>query len=256
MTEQVRSLDTLLAEAERLYPGVRIGRPGQARTYWPTIMALRLLRAAYAVEFVGLDHVAPGAAILIGNHTSGMDPVAVVMSTRWRVSAFTKIEAFEGPGGIFFRVMGQIPLRRGDDESTEWAMEAARATLAAGGKIGVYPEGTRSPVPDTLHRLHKRVLIPVLQANPTVPVHAVTTRYAKRRGLRRTRVRITVSPPLTLDVATASPQVIADRVRDALLETGGLAYVDRYARDVKAELRAARSSSGKGSGRGTQPPRP
>ncbi len=244
MTDPVRSLDALLAQADGLYPGVRIGRPGQARTYWPTIMALRLLRAAFAVEIVGLDHVAPGAAILIGNHTSGMDPVAVVMSTRWRVSAFTKIEAFEGPGGVFFRVMGQIPLRRGDDASTEWAMQAARATLATGGKIGVYPEGTRSPDPDTLHRLHKRVLIPLLQANPDVPVHAVTTRYAKRRrGLRRTRIRITVSRPLELDVAATPAQTLADQVRDALLETGGLAYVDRYARDVKAELRAAKAAA-------------
>ena len=235
-TPAASTYDEALAEGRRLYPGVRIGRPGRARTYWATIAAMRVLRARWAVRVEGADQVAPGAAILIGNHLSAMDPVLAVISNWWRVTAFTKVEVFERRGAVFFRLMGQIPLRRGDEASTHWAMDMATRALAYGGKIGLYPEGTRSPDPTQLHRLHKRVLIPVLQANPDVPVHAITTSYT-RRPWRRTRVQISLSPPLALDARTMTPDELTAVVRDALLALGGQTYVDRYARDVKAERR-------------------
>ena len=86
--------------------------------------------------------MAPGPAILVSNHQSTWDPVVTVMSTGWRVSAFTKAEWFEGPAAPFFRWVGQIPLRRGDEVSTEWALDMAARALADGGKVGIYPEGT------------------------------------------------------------------------------------------------------------------
>ena len=231
------SYDEALAEGQALYPGVRIGKPGRARTYWPTIAAMRALRLRWRVDLEGAERVAPGAAILIGNHLSALDPVVVVMSTWWRVTAFTKVEVFEKRGAVFFRLMGQIPLRRGDDASTTWAMDMAHRTLAEGGKIGLYPEGTRSPDPTKLHRLHKRILIPVLQANPDVPVHVAATSYVSR-SRHRTHVTVRISEPLTIDALTMTADQLTDAIRDALLELGGQTYVDRYARDVKAELRA------------------
>jgi 1-acyl-sn-glycerol-3-phosphate acyltransferase len=184
--------------------------------------------------------VAAGPAILVGNHIHFLDPVCVVMTHWWRVSAFTKFEWFDHGGGIFFRLMGQIPLRRGDAAATEWAMQVSRHALSGGGRIGVYPEGTRTPDPDTMHKLHKRVLVPLLQANPDVPVHAVTTRYTRRRPPRRVQVTIRVSDPLDLDPRTMTPEALTDRIRDALLELSGQAYLDRYAQDVKAEGRVSR----------------
>jgi 1-acyl-sn-glycerol-3-phosphate acyltransferase len=154
------------------------------------------------------------------------------MSTWWRVTAFTKLEWFEGPAAPFFRLMGQIPLRRGDQAATDWAIDMASEALAYGGKIGLYPEGTRSPDPTRLHRLHGRVLLPVLRAHPEVPAHAVTTAYTHRR-FRRTLVRVRVSPRLPLDPSTMTPEAIIAVVRDALLELGGQTYADASAHDVK-----------------------
>ena len=235
--------DTLLAEARTLYPGVRIGRPGRSRTYWATIAAMRLLRARWAVDIDGADKVAPGPAVLIGNHVHFMDPVCVVMATWWRCSAFTKVEWFEHRGALFFRLMGQIPLRRGDAASTEWAMQMSRYALGSSGGVGriaLFPEGTRSPDPRVLHKLHKRIMIPLLQANPDVPVHVVTTQYENRSFPRRIGVQIRVSEPLPLDSRTMSADELATIVRDALLALGGQTYVDTYAQDVKAEKRAGR----------------
>lgn len=223
----------LLLRARSLYPGVRIGRPGRARTYWATIAALRLLRLRLAVDLQGQRSVGPGPAILLGNHVHALDPVALVMTTWWRVSAFTKLEWYESRIAGFFRWMGQIPLRRGDEESTEWALDMARLALAHGGKLGMYPEGTRSPDPTKLHRLHKRVLIPLLRANPDVPVHTITTQYVSRPH-RRTLVRVRLSERLPLDPGTMSPDDMVAVIRDSLLEHGGQTYVDVYARDVKA----------------------
>lgn len=194
---------------------------------------MRLLRLRWAVRAQGSEEVAPGAAILVGNHVSLMDPVAAVMSHWWRVTAFTKVEVFEGRGSVFFRLMGQIPLRRGDEEATVWALDMARRTLADGNKLGLYPEGTRSPDRTSLHRLHKRILIPIIEASPDVPVHAITTTYpGRRRGRRPVEVRL--SPALPIDPRTMTADEIVGVIRDALLELGGMPYVDAYARDIKA----------------------
>lgn len=231
-----RAYAQLLADGQAILPDVRIGRPGRSRQYWITISVLRLLRARYAVTLTGGDHVRPGAAIFVSNHLSGVDPLAVVMSGWWRITAFTKAELFAIRGSFFFRWMGQIPLRRGDEASTRWAMTASRHALAYGGVVAVYPEGTRSP-DGRLHRLHKRVLVPLLQANPDVPVHAVVMGYSRRPFPLRTKVTVQLSEPIAVDARTQTPQELSDTIRDELQRLGGQEYVDEYARDVKKRQR-------------------
>lgn len=232
---------SLLGQGAELHPDIRVGRPGRSRAYWAVIALMRVLRVRYRVRMHGADQIAAGPTILVGNHVHWVDPGVVVIARWWRVSAFTKVEAFQSRGAFFFRLMGQIPLRRGDAEATQWAMEMAQEALAYGGKLGLYPEGTRSPDPNRLHKLHKRILVPLLQGNPDVPVHVVTTRYhPPRRG--RVPVEVQVSPPLDLDAAHASADELVVRVRDQILALSGQTYRDRYAQDVKAERRAAGGS--------------
>ena len=232
--EPAESYRALLGVGRSLFPGVRVGRPGRARSYWLTTTVLRVLRVWWKVDIDGADRVAPGAAILIGNHVSGLDPLVVVMSTRWRVTAFTKLEWFQGRGSLFFRLMGQIPLRRGAAEATDWAIEVASWALRHGTKVGIYPEGTRSPDPTKLHRLHGRVLVPLLRANPQVPVHAVTTAYQQRRW-RRTLVRVRVSPRLALDTGSMTSEAMIAAIRDVLLGLGGQTYCDESAHAAKTK---------------------
>lgn len=223
----------LLERGKQIYLGMRIGKPGRARTYWLTIFFMRLLNLRWSVSVTGASNVASGPAILVGNHVSAMDPVAIVMKQWWRVTAFAKVEVFENRGAIFFRLMGQIPLRRGDEASTRWALQLATQVLEDGTKLGLYPEGTRSPDKKSLHKLHRRILIPVLEANPLVPVHAITTTYGIKKFGRR-KVAVHLSPPLPLDVATMHPNDIVETIKNALLEAGGMDYVDAFARDIKA----------------------
>lgn len=241
--------DAALARAADLYPGVRIGRPGRSRG-WPVMgPAMNLLRLKFSLDMAGAEQVAPGAAIIVSNHLSTWDPVVTVVSTGWRVSAFTKAEWYEGPSAPFFRWLGQIPLRRGDEASTEWALDMARRTLSDGGKVGIYPEGTRGPDHGALYRLHQRVLVPLLVASPDVPVHAVAVRYTAKG--RRTVARIRISERLPLDARAMSGPEMTEIIRDRLVELGELRYVDQYAFVVKARLereRLAREKEAAGGG--------
>ncbi len=224
--------DALLKEGVPLYPGARIGRPGVSKLYWFTIAVLRVVRLYLNVHLEGTEHLKRGTpAIIVANHVSAWDPVCVVMSGWWRVTAFTKAEYYTGRGAFFFRWMGQIPLRRGDAASTAWAMRMSQEALAAGGMIGIYPEGTRSP-DGKLHKFHKRVLIPLLQANPDVAVHVVAVAYDKKSG-RRTRVTGRISPPIALDTRNSTPDELTRILTEAMIATGGQEYVDEYAQAVK-----------------------
>jgi 1-acyl-sn-glycerol-3-phosphate acyltransferase len=228
--------DRLVSNGQALLPGVRIGRPGRARTYWMTIAAMRALRVRWRVRVSGDEHIQRGAALLVGNHVSAMDPVAAVMSHWWRVTAFTKVEVFQRRGAVFFRLMGQIPLKRGDEAVTEWALRMAGSTLDGGNKVGIYPEGTRSPHPGRLHRLHPRILVPLIRSHPDVPVHVIYTEYSD--GRLRKHVTIRLSPRLLFDQDSSDDDIV-QVVREALLALGGQEYIDESA--AKAKRRAAGS---------------
>lgn len=228
----------LLNRGKLIYPGVRIGRPGRARTYWLTIFLMRALNFRWSVKVSGAQHVKRGPAILVGNHVDAMDPVAIVMKQWWRVTAFAKVEVFESRGAAFFRWMGQIPLRRGDEESTRWALDEAQQLLQDGSKLGLYPEGTRSPDKKSLHKIHRRVLIPILEANPSVPVHTITTVYgAKKFG--RHKVRVYLSERLNIDLTTMTGAEVVDVIKNEILSAGGMNYVDSFAREIKERARSS-----------------
>ena len=194
---------------------------------------MRLLNFKWSVTVTGAENVACGPAILVGNHVDAMDPVAIVMKQWWRVTAFAKVEVFENRGAVFFRWMGQIPLRRGDEKSTRWALDMAARVLDDGSMLGLYPEGTRSPDKKSLHKLHRRILIPIFKSHPEVPVHAITTTYgAKKFG--RQRVCVHLSKRLPIDVSSMSAAHIVDVIKNEILTAGGMAYVDAFARDLKA----------------------
>jgi 1-acyl-sn-glycerol-3-phosphate acyltransferase len=226
--------DELLEQGQAIYAPTRIGRPGRGWAYWVLFPLAQALRAHWAIHVAGREHVRPGPAILVGNHLSLLDPVIVGLSNPWRLAFFTKVEVYESAGGAFFRATGQIPLRRGDEAATAWALAMSSTVVQAGAKLAVYPEATRSPDHRSLHRLHRRVLVPVLQANPDVPVHVMTIEYGPRR---RGRIPVTLrfSPPLHLDVRTSSPQALTDAVRDELLALGGMPYVHQFGRSIKAQ---------------------
>jgi 1-acyl-sn-glycerol-3-phosphate acyltransferase len=98
------------------------------------------------LEVEGLEHIPlDGPVLLIGNHDSNWDPVAIGIAgiRRRQIRALAKSTLWKTkPLAFVMDGMGQIPVRRGQGDAH--ALDTAIAELAAGACIGVFPEGTIS----------------------------------------------------------------------------------------------------------------
>ena len=176
--------DELLDQGRAIYPGVRIGRPARARTYWLVIAAMRALRLRWNIHVTGSEQVGPGPAILAANHLSAMDPVVAVMSHWWRVTAFTKVEVYSAKGAIFFRLMGRSRCAAGTRSRPRGHCPWRSLALARRGQARPVPRGHPLPRPPVAAPPAQRILIPVITSNPDVPVHAICTTYPAGSGFR------------------------------------------------------------------------
>lgn len=101
-----------------------------------------LLRVLFRTRVIGAEHVPKhGPVLLAGNHTGFLDgPIVFIVGPR-HARILIKEEIYKGPLALFLRTIRQIPVRRFFPDRR--ALGAALETLAAGGVVGMYPEGTR-----------------------------------------------------------------------------------------------------------------
>ncbi|MDQ6806028.1 MAG: 1-acyl-sn-glycerol-3-phosphate acyltransferase, partial [Actinomycetota bacterium] len=104
------------------------------------------IRAWGRLEVAGLDELpTEGPTLVIGNHDSYWDPVAIGVAglPRRQIRALAKSTLWKAPPlGWILDGMGQIPIVRGGGDTQ--ALDVAIRELAAGACIGVFPEGTIS----------------------------------------------------------------------------------------------------------------
>jgi 1-acyl-sn-glycerol-3-phosphate acyltransferase len=105
-----------------------------------------IVRSWGRLEVDGLDALPEqGPTLLIGNHDSYWDPVAVGVAAlgRRQIHALAKSSMWKLKGlNKVLDGMGQIPIDRGAGDIK--ALDHAIAELRGGACIGVFPEGTRS----------------------------------------------------------------------------------------------------------------
>lgn len=113
------------------------------RTVWTILKVFSKIYLFRQSHHVANVDSMQGPAILAANHMSFLDPPLVAVSIKHPLHFLTKRELTEIPvfGGLI-RWLSVIPVRRGilDHE----AMDQVRACLAAGERILIFPEGTRS----------------------------------------------------------------------------------------------------------------
>lgn len=105
-----------------------------------------LIRRWGRLEASGVETLpASGPVLLVGNHDSNWDPVAIGMAARRRrqIRALAKATLWDiKPLAPILDGMGQVPIQRGRADAG--ALAAAIEQLRAGACIGVFPEGTIS----------------------------------------------------------------------------------------------------------------
>ena len=102
----------------------------------------------YRLRFVGAENEPDEGPLLVcSNHISAADPFLVSAATRNQISYMAKKELFGVPiVGSILRSAGSFPVdRKGNDVG---AVKKAIAILNGGGRVGIFPQGTRRPGED------------------------------------------------------------------------------------------------------------
>jgi 1-acyl-sn-glycerol-3-phosphate acyltransferase len=199
--------------ARRLYASVRL-------------LAVVVLRLWFRVRIYGREHLPTGGpAVVAPNHKNFLDAFFVGLATRRHVRYMAKVELFRGPLGWLFLRLGAFPVRRGEADAE--ALETARAILAAGGLLVVFPEGTRVEQPDALGSPHHGAGRLALESGvPIIPAAITGTSHLWRGAIPRLkRVQLAFLPPVApeqpLDDHESVSQLIDERVWPAVHEEYG-----------------------------------
>ena len=103
-----------------------------------------LTRTLFRIRYRGIDRIPrKGAVILAANHTSHIDPFAVICGARRRTHYLAKDGHFDKfITSIVMKTTGQIRTHR--ESGAADALSSASDVLDAGLAMGIFPEGTRS----------------------------------------------------------------------------------------------------------------
>ncbi len=179
--------------------------------YW---LVRALLQPFFHLYFrmrrIGLEHVPDGPVIFAANHRSFLDPFVIAMVSKKPIHYMAKQELFSNRLAAWvLNALGAFPVARGNADVG--AIETAKAILARGGSVLMFPEGTRVR-PGPLGAPKRGVGRLALEAGvPVVPV-AVLGSEDVRCGwrIRPRHVQIRVGRPLTFPHAEqASPRLAA-----------------------------------------------
>lgn len=184
------------------------------------------------VRATGTQHLPlSGPALLVSNHQSYLDPLAIAFPASRPVSYVARSNLFSIPIlGWILRHTYVIPIRR--DGGAAGGIRAAAERLGEGFLVGVFPEGTRSP--DGRLAPLKPGLLSILRRAPVtvIPVGVAGTRHSLGRGdflVKPAAVRVVFGAPI-------SPAEV-----EALLATSGAesALLQRVADDMAKSLALA-----------------
>ena len=189
-----------------------------------------------------------GPVIFASNHLSFSDSVFLPLVVDRPIRFLAKSEYFTGPGlkgriiRAFMLSVGQLPMDRSGGRASEESLNSGLEHLAAGGQLGIYPEGTRSP-DGKLYRGRVGVARMILESGATVvPVAMVGTGEAMPTGRLIPRVRrigVVFGEPLDfrrfegLEGDRFVLRSITDEIMYELSRISGQEYLDVYASSRK-----------------------
>jgi len=98
------------------------------------------------IEMDGAERLAGAeGTLLMMNHTSGVDVVAIIRARQRPVAFLAKRTLFQVPiFGWYLRAGGMVPIDRGNRDRAVASLDRAGDRLAAGDTLLIFPEGTRT----------------------------------------------------------------------------------------------------------------
>ncbi len=186
--------------------------------YW-TLRAILLpfFLVYFRLQRVGREHLPrSGPLLLASNHRSFLDPFVIGTLVRRPIYYMAKRELFEKRVQAWLlNGLGAFPVDRGAGDRQ--AIETARAILARGDCVVLFPEGTRVR-PGPLGDPQRGVGRLALQTGAPVAPVAVMGSEDVRRGwrIRPRKVRIRVGRPLCFPTVTDTSPSLATAVTERI----------------------------------------
>jgi 1-acyl-sn-glycerol-3-phosphate acyltransferase len=172
----------------------------------------------------GLENVDPQQAYVIcPNHVSLLDTPVLVGSIPVYSRSFQDLAQFKIPiYGDFVRVMGQLPVQRGNKELNRQSYAEASEMLRSGDSFVVFPEGHRTR-DGKLGKFYPGAFRLAIEGGvPVLPVVTKGLRNLCPAGewrLRPGNVEVIFGAPISTDGLQASDvDALAERVRAAMIE--------------------------------------
>ncbi len=180
-----------------------------------------LLSTAFNMEVTGADNIPKhGGVILAINHRSLIDiPVAAAVTKR-HVRFMAKEELFKSPiSAWFMRRTGTFSVKRGRPDRS--ALTNSLAVLEAGGVLGIFPEGTRTPGARFEELEEGFAYIALKSGAPIVPLAISGTEAVfppGRKLPKLVKISASLGEPFRLGERVSDGIVPRSRIREATVE--------------------------------------
>jgi glycerol-3-phosphate dehydrogenase (NAD(P)+) len=194
--------------------------------YWPVrAILLPVFLLYFRLQRLGREHLPAGGPLLLAaNHRSFLDPFVIGLLARRPIYFMAKRELFARRWSAWLlNSLGAFPVDRGAGDSD--AIDTARAILARGDCVVIFPEGTRVR-PGPLGAPRRGIGRLALETGaPVVPVAVIGTEDVRRGWrVRPRRVRLRAGRPLRFPMPEHASPGLAAAVTERIWACVGLQW--------------------------------
>jgi 1-acyl-sn-glycerol-3-phosphate acyltransferase len=157
-----------------------------------------------------------GPVVLVANHVTNFDVFPIQFALPRPIFFMGKAELFKNPlMDSVLRNLSGFPVNRGEND--QWAMRHAAKVLAHGQMLGMFPEGTRSKGRGLKFAKTGSARLAIEAHCPILPLAIIGSDQFFKRFPHRTRVQITLLPPL-IPRPNENPLALTDRLMFSLAQ--------------------------------------